>query len=132
MIRAGTAGDLERVEAIQREAPEAAQWPVGDYLEYQFVVAEREGELAGFAVLRGLGEGEWELLNLAVAGEWRRRGVGRELVEALPAGRVFLEVRESNAGARGLYESSGFRVVGKRRGYYAGPVEDGIVMEREK
>lgn len=132
MIRAGVAGDLEAVAAIQAEAPEASQWSVADYLEYSFVVAEQGGAVAGFAVWRGVGEGEWELLNTAVARAFRRRGVGGALLGALPAGRVFLEVRESNAAARRLYEANGFRVVGKRRGYYRHPAEDGIVMEREK
>lgn len=129
MIRAGTAEDLEAVERIQKSSPEAAQWAVGDY---PFLVAEREGIVAGFAVWRGVGEGEWELLNLAVDPNYRRRGVGRELVGKLPAGRTFIEVRESNGGARALYESSGFTVIGRRRQYYDNPLEDGIVMELQK
>jgi ribosomal-protein-alanine N-acetyltransferase len=105
---------------------------VTDYLGYSLVVAEVEGGVVGFAVWRGVGEGEWELLNVAVDPIARGRGVGRALVEALPAGRIFLEVRESNAGARRLYERSGFAVVGRRRGYYQAPAEDGIVMEMQK
>jgi [ribosomal protein S18]-alanine N-acetyltransferase len=50
----------------------------------------------------------------------------------LPAGRVFLEVRESNANARRLYEQCGFAVIGKRRRYYQHPAEDGIVLERKR
>jgi ribosomal-protein-alanine N-acetyltransferase len=38
-----------------------------------------------------------------------------------------LEVRESNASARGLYEKQGFREAGRRRGYYTDPVEDAIL-----
>jgi ribosomal-protein-alanine N-acetyltransferase len=132
VIRAGESGDLVAVQAIQSASAEAAQWPVADYLSHVFVVAEVNGEVAGFAVWRGVGEGEWELLNLAVDPGVRRRGVGRALVDALPVGRVFLEVRESNAAALQLYESSGFTVCGRRRRYYRSPVEDGIVMERQK
>ncbi|MFN0104275.1 MAG: GNAT family N-acetyltransferase [Bryobacteraceae bacterium] len=132
MIRAGTAFDLPRVALIQESSPEAAQWPVPDYLQYSFAVAEREGVVAGFAVWRGVGEGEWELLNIAVDERFRRLGVGRELLGALPPGRVFIEVRESNAAARALYHNVGFTVLGKRREYYYSPNEDGIVMELQK
>lgn len=132
MIRAGLASDLERVEAIQKASPEAAQWTVSDYLYYSFVVAEIDGAVAGFAVWRGVDVEEWELLNIAVDPAWRGRGVGRALIDALPAGRVFLEVRESNANARRLYEQCGFAVIGKRRRYYQHPAEDGIVLERKR
>jgi ribosomal-protein-alanine N-acetyltransferase len=40
---------------------------------------------------------------------------------------ILLEVRESNLAARGLYEKRGFREVGRRRSYYADPVEDAIL-----
>lgn len=132
MIRPGAAADLAAVQAIQDAAPEAAQWPVADYLAHSFAVAEMDGAVAGFAVWRSVAEGEWELLNLAVDPQWRRRGVGNALVSALPAGRVFLEVRESNPAALALYGNNGFTVCGRRRRYYQSPVEDGIVMEMQK
>jgi [ribosomal protein S18]-alanine N-acetyltransferase len=44
---------------------------------------------------------------------------------------VWLEVRPSNAAARRLYESRGFQLIGRRRGYYRAPVEDALVMRRE-
>jgi ribosomal-protein-alanine N-acetyltransferase len=37
-------------------------------------------------------------------------------------------VRVSNAAARALYESLGFREVAVRRGYYRDPEEDAVVM----
>ena len=42
---------------------------------------------------------------------------------------VFLEVRESNAAARALYERLGFRVQGRRSRYYRDPEEDALVMK---
>ena len=42
---------------------------------------------------------------------------------------VLLEVRPSNTEALALYESFGFRVVGRRRGYYYDTGEDALVME---
>ena len=68
----------------------------------------------------------------------RRRGIGRLLLgtvldEARRRGLrlVGLEVRPSNAGALRLYESFGFRVVGRRRGYYYDTGEDALVMQAE-
>jgi ribosomal-protein-alanine N-acetyltransferase len=88
--------------------------------------------VAGFLVSRALVEGEIELLNLAVAPEFRRRGVARKLVESLLAespGVVYLEVRESNQSARKFYNHMGFQEVGSRSGYYQAPPEAAIVMK---
>ncbi|MBI2688573.1 MAG: GNAT family N-acetyltransferase [Acidobacteria bacterium] len=132
MIRPGTAADLPVVEAIQAACPEAAQWPVTEYIDHTLWVAEDGGSVVGFAVWRGLGGGEWELLNLAIDSRFRRRGIARELLAVLPQGLIFIEVRESNVAARNLYENAGFTVIGRRRGYYHSPPEDGIVMELQK
>jgi [ribosomal protein S18]-alanine N-acetyltransferase len=101
------------------------------------LVAECRGEIAGYLIGRAtLGTGE--ILNLAVAPEWRRRRLGRLLLEAgldALAGRgaeeVFLEVRESNAGALALYQAAGFRPVGQRAGYYRSPRENALVLRTE-
>ena len=79
--------------------------------------------------------GSGEILNLAVAPELRRRGVGGALLEeGLAAFRlrgateVFLEVRESNLSAQALYLARGFRAVGQRAAYYRNPREDALVL----
>jgi [ribosomal protein S18]-alanine N-acetyltransferase len=81
----------------------------------------------GFAVMRMAGP-EAELLTLAVDPEKRRRGTGSELVSdvlrtavAKGAEEVFLEVSETNAPARALYEKKGFATAGHRKDYYASP-----------
>lgn len=93
--------------------------------------------LLGFLIALNSGT-EWELENLAIMQAYRRRGYGRRLLRALVshAGKagaesIFLEVRESNQAARGLYESAGFKEAGRRPEYYAGPPEDAIVYRRE-
>jgi ribosomal-protein-alanine N-acetyltransferase len=80
---------------------------------------------------------EGEVANLAISPEARRRGIGARLLDgALEAAadrritRIFLEVRDSNEGARALYASRGFELVGRRRGYYRRPVEDALVLRR--
>ncbi len=98
-----------------------------------------EGD-AGFLLGRAVA-GEAELLTLAVAPESRRLGLGRRLVARFlyqarlrGAALAFLEVAAGNAGAVALYDSAGFAVAGRRRGYYARPDggrEDALVMARD-
>ena len=102
-----------------------------------FLIAETAEGLAGYVVALDAAD-EGEILNLAVAPEGRRHGLGRALVEevlAALAGRgvehVYLEVRESNAPARALYAAHDFQEVGRRKEYYRRPVEDAIVLRRD-
>lgn len=81
--------------------------------------------------------GEAEILNLAVGADWRRRGIGRQLMETALEGamvrgvhRVFLEVRESNTGARAFYSQLGFVQDGRRPNYYRDPPEDALLLSR--
>jgi ribosomal-protein-alanine N-acetyltransferase len=132
VIRRGGPGDLAEVALIQAASPEAAQWDVAGYPQYDFRVFVCGIRVAGFLVSRTLAEGETELLNLAVAPEFRRQGVARKLVESLLAefpGDVFLEVRESNRAARKFYNHMGFQEVSSRSGYYQAPSEAAIVMK---
>ncbi len=98
-------------------------------------VAEAE-RVVGYAVVWVV-EDQAELGNLAVAPAWRRKGLGRRLLEVVldaMAGsgvrELFLEVRESNLNAQGLYGRHGFRQVGRRPGYYSNPKEDALVLRR--
>ena len=94
-------------------------------------------ELLGYVVALVV-DPEAEIADLAVAPAARRRGVGRALLEwatgelrTLGVDTLYLEVRESNRAARALYETNGFRSVGRRRGYYRQPVEDALLLRRE-
>ena len=79
---------------------------------------------------------EVHITNVAVRPNARRQGIARSLLSSvLEDGRirgfkvVVLEVRPSNGHALRLYESFGFRVVGRRHGYYYDTGEDALVME---
>lgn len=96
-----------------------------------------EPELVGHAVFWVVVD-QGELGNIAVAPEWRRRGVGTLLLEEVldcarerAAREIFLEVRASNVGAQRLYEAHGFRQTSRRRRYYTHPVEDALVLRRK-
>ena len=86
----------------------------------------------GFLVARTLAADEREILNLAVAPDFRRKGVARALLDSALQGfrgGVFLEVRESNGVAQEFYKSLGFKELSKRTGYYDSPPETAIVMK---
>jgi ribosomal-protein-alanine N-acetyltransferase len=91
-------------------------------------------KLLGLAIF-WIVQDEVHVLNVATAPEYRRRGVGRAVMnEVLARGRnrrctlATLEVRRSNEAAIGLYKSLGFRSVGVRPNYYVDEKEDAIVM----
>ena len=97
---------------------------------------DEDGTLMGYACLLVIAP-DGELMNIAVDDRFRGRGIGSALMEAvleraarLGAEDVFLEVRESNAPARHLYEKYGFETLGRRKKYYQKPVEDAILMKR--
>jgi [ribosomal protein S18]-alanine N-acetyltransferase len=132
VIRPAQVADWDAVAAIQSACPEAAHWPVAQYVPYEFTVSIADGTVAGFLVWRRLAEGECEVLNLAVAPAFRRRGIGRELLHPLLNSRgnqIFLEVRASNQAARVFYKSLGFHEVSIRHLYYESPSEAAIVMK---
>jgi ribosomal-protein-alanine N-acetyltransferase len=124
-IRRGTAADLPAVAGILAECPEAANW-LPDRADFLFATVD--GEPAGFIVWRHTAPDEIEILNLGVARQFRRRGVAKALLAALPVADVFLEVRQSNVPAQALYAGAGFRNVGVRPAYYQNPPEGAIVM----
>ena len=130
-IRAAEESDLPAIAAIQRTAPESSQWQAQDYLAFDCQVGLRDGRLAGFLVSRSVGDGEREILNIAIHPDFRRLHIATELLDAELSrcpGVHFLEVRQSNAPARRLYEGLGFEAVGERPAYYDDPPETGIVM----
>lgn len=102
---------------------------------YVMIKAEQGGSFAGYGSMRLIGE-EAEINNIAVVKELRRHNIGRRIARCLiteaainGAKKIFLEVGETNIAAFRLYESLGFRILYKRKGYYAG--ENALVMEKQ-
>lgn len=142
-IRAMRGSDVQAVATIEAGAF-SDPWPaeafdslIGRSHSRLQVAVDHTGEILGYCVvIRALDEGE--VANIATSPAARGRGVGGALLdEALAHGdatglaSMFLEVRVSNAPARSLYESRGFRPVGRRRGYYQRPDEDALVLRRD-
>ena len=119
------------------ELPIPKETGARDELSRVVLVSEEDFEVKGFLIGRVLGT-EWEIENLVIAGDVRRRGLGRQLVSELltrardrGASRAFLEVRESNTAARGLYEACQFVATGRRRNYYHDPQEDAVLYAKD-
>ncbi|HWN11886.1 MAG TPA: ribosomal protein S18-alanine N-acetyltransferase [Pyrinomonadaceae bacterium] len=90
--------------------------------------------LAGYIVAR-MGADELHINNVAVRDEYRRRGIGEDLLgKIIEQGRLlrtpvaFLELRAGNSAALALYQKCGFNVSARRKNYYSDPVEDALVM----
>ena len=82
--------------------------------------------------------GETDMMNVAVCPDYRRQGIAENLILALIADLkareshcLTLEVRDSNASARALYEKLGFLEIGRRKNYYRNPKEDALILRKE-
>jgi ribosomal-protein-alanine N-acetyltransferase len=102
-------------------------------------VAVFNDQIVGYVCVRTILD-VTHVLNLAVIHKFRRMGIGsmllhnalEELKQSKPeVSLITLEVRESNTAAIKLYEKFGFKVMGRRIGYYQKPSEDAVIMGRE-
>jgi ribosomal-protein-alanine N-acetyltransferase len=121
--------DLDALYALER-ASQPLPWS-DDQLLLELVHddalvlgCDDDSGLCGYVALRQMVDELW-VLNVAVHPRARRRGLGRRLLDvawattrARALASLWLEVRESNAGARALYQSCGFTERGRRPGYY--------------
>jgi [ribosomal protein S18]-alanine N-acetyltransferase len=143
-VRPATPADIPAMLRLVSHSATAAHWSQAQY-ESVFhadsprrvsLVIEESQAVQGFLIAQEVA-GEWEIENIAVAGAARRRGLGTRLLgefirraKAEGAAVVYLEVRESNQAARGLYQKWAFVENGRRPSYYREPVEDAIVYRR--
>jgi ribosomal-protein-alanine N-acetyltransferase len=141
LIRDATPADAPRLAELERECfpdpwSEAGLEEVLRHATGISVVAEGEGIVQGYVLARAVAD-QAEILNVAVAPAWRRRGAAKAMLRHVLAAleergvtEVFLEVRQSNVAALSLYRDLGFRVAGMRPAYYRRPVEDALVLRR--
>ena len=105
------------------------------------LVAARPGrEILGFIIAQ-IAADEAEILTVGVARDQQGHGIGRQLVEGAAraakrseARRLFLDVADSNAAARALYDSCDFEEIGRRKAYYTlpgGAREDALLLARD-
>jgi ribosomal-protein-alanine N-acetyltransferase len=100
----------------------------------RYLVARAGDRVVAFAGL-WLMVDEAHITTFSVHPDWRRQGVGRqlllslfELAASLGAARMTLEVRAGNLAAQALYRGFGFAVAGERKRYYTDDGEDALIM----
>ena len=105
-------------------------------LSLSYVFRGEEGSVRAFCTC-WLVIDELHINTIAVRPEFRRQGIGRQLLAFVlndariqGARRATLEVRASNVEAIGLYSSFGFTTEAVRKGYYPNPSEDALVLAR--
>lgn len=147
-VREMFAQDIDAVMRIEKNIY-LFPWTAGNFIDsirsgYYCAILQQNKEVAatliGYGVLM-VGAGEAHLLNLSVAAEHQRKGLGTRLLQhfiaharGLQARYLFLEVRVSNRGAIQLYERAGFIEAATRKHYYPAerahqPREDALIME---
>ena len=141
-LREMSLADLDAIMHIEQRV-HVHPWTRGNFTDalnsgYVCKIYEREGEMSGYAVLMPAVD-EAHLLNISIAAEYQRRGLGLKLLHeiitiarGLDMRRMLLEVRLSNVAALGLYNKAGCTELSLRRGYYPAVNnrrEDAIVME---
>ena len=98
----------------------------------RFLVARFAGQIVG-CVIGDMHGGQSRIISICVDPDWRRRGIGAQLLEhiehVLPDGNVILMVEATNVGAQQLYRQCGYIPVGESRDYY-GRGRTGIWMQK--
>ena len=99
------------------------------------MVAEHDDQVVGFMIYE-LNKNRIQVLNFAVAPDFRRRAVGTQMVAKLIGKlsaqrrtRIALEVRETNLAAQLFFRTTGFRAVTVLRNFYEDTPEDAYVMQ---
>ncbi len=131
--------DLDEVLAIERESfpsawsRESYEREVRNRNSYYFTARYGRGLVGYFGMWVVVDEAH--ITTLAVHPQWRRKGLGRRLLDLVidvarrqGASRVTLEVREGNGPAIAMYRKSGFETKGILPGYYGDTRENGVVM----
>lgn len=139
VIRPLSSGDAAAIADLESRCVGAAKWGEAAYrnIGANGIVgwaSSRENVVLGFILVRAVAD-EMEIMNLAVDPDARRKGIARRLlthaieeVRRADVKRVYLEVRESNSGARAFYHSAGFVEQGRRKKYYSQPTEDALLL----
>lgn len=131
--------DMPEVLEIEKQGFEFA-WTEEDFLRCIRtrncigMVAEHGDKVVGFLVYE-LFKSKLHVVNFAVHRQWRRLGVGAQMVAKLVSKlsshrrvRITLDVRETNLSAQLFFRKQGFRASRVLRGHYDDSGEDAFRM----
>lgn len=140
MLRSMQMQDIETILSIEQSV-HYTPWTRQQFLDSLHYDIARvlcdPHQIVGYIVFRIILE-EMELLNIVVAQPFQKKGLGRQLLDALifeakklDKTHIFLEVRCSNKAAIHLYESCGFCKTGLRKNYYVTETgkEDALIYQ---
>jgi ribosomal-protein-alanine N-acetyltransferase len=136
--------DLSAIEEIERSSyptPWSRSMFAGELAKPSSIclgaVDAEANRLVGYLIISRYVDA-WHVMNIAIADDYRRKGIATRLMESLfettsGDGRrgYTLEVRVSNEAAIRLYEGLGFKARGVRRGYYTDNREDALIMWKD-
>lgn len=130
--------DLREIVKLERRCFGRDSWPWLEVLaaltfpRTRRLKAVHNGRIVGFVIGDRKPRMGW-IASIGVHPDYRRRGVGRQLMDAceqaLGTDRVRLSLRTSNTAALRLYQELGYQQVDVWPKYYRDG-EDGLVMER--
>ena len=102
-----------------------------------WLVAEENGNVLGYVGSQTV-LGETDMMNIATHPDYRKKGIGTSLINALidvlaeqGSHSLMLEVRASNDPAISVYKKLGFDEIGRRKNYYRNPKEDALILRKE-
>lgn len=125
-IRMMQLADIDRVIEIEMQV-QSHPWTKSQFIEsihhYQTTVICLGRDVVGFCIMQPVLD-EANLLLMAIAPEQQGKGLGYKILDDAikrltnHCVQIFLEVRESNVTAIGLYEKIGFHQIDIRKNYY--------------
>ena len=130
---------IHEIEAASFPDPwsENSLWAFASDEQVRTLVVARDQEtkdIVGYFALQYVLD-EAEIAIIAVKQQYRRQGIGREILQEIKCfcqGKsittIHLEVRSENEAAIHFYRAFGFEEVGRRKNYYASPKDDAILF----
>jgi len=133
-IREATAADVDAVVGLEQHVFGVEAWSRESVVEEltgerRHAVVAVTDELVGYAVTMRAGD-LVDLQRIVVAASHRRRGLARELLDAVRQPRMLLEVSASNDAAIAFYTAQGFEEIDRRPRYYRDGA-DAVVMRAD-
>ena len=132
-VRPINRNDLPLLDSVDEDWPEVTTVQYWSQPAFAGMVAEDKDGIKGF-ILGQIVSGEAEIIQITVINEARNQGIGSALLDEFLKNHAtlgcYLDVMEGNEEAIRLYQRAGFRVTGRRQGYYRldGERRDALLM----